>query len=246
MTAIISPSWGTVLHVAVSTGHLHLVKKLMELMTSDAISTCTRACHNPPLSIAARCGFTRIAEVLVKKSSDYLGIPDQDGLIPVVTASRYGNKDTTRYLYEVTTKNVHVLTQGDSKSGALLLNAAIIYEIYDMVIDLLRQSPELAITYHVIGWTTIRVLATKPKAFPSGELYSPWQRWIYTCAPIHNERDIFNLDVADRNKDHIGIGASHWLYGVVWGALKILGKETTFDLYMIKGFYTNILFLGSF
>ncbi|XP_043720502.1 ankyrin repeat-containing protein ITN1-like isoform X2 [Telopea speciosissima] len=130
LTAIISPArGGTVLHVAVSGGHLHLVEKLVELMSPDALTTTTRECPDTPLNIAARCGFTKIAEFLVKKNLYSLQIPDQDGLVPVATASRFGHKDTIRYLYAVTTKET--LIEGDHrKSGATLLIGAIFHDMY--------------------------------------------------------------------------------------------------------------------
>ncbi|XP_043705952.1 uncharacterized protein LOC122655719 [Telopea speciosissima] len=206
ITAILLPSWGTVLHVAVSAGHLNLVEKLVDMMTPDTISTITRTCPISALNLAARGGFTKIAEVLVKKNIYSLEIPDDTfGLIPVATACRSGHKDTTRYLYAVTIKET--LIQGDRKCGATLLNNAIAYEMYDIVIDLLSHFPRLAIAYDYGGWTTIRVLASMPNAFPSGGLYTTWQHWIYSCAPIYNEKDISSLDMGTTNKDQSSIEA---------------------------------------
>ncbi|XP_043720494.1 uncharacterized protein LOC122668028 isoform X1 [Telopea speciosissima] len=222
LTAIISPArGGTVLHVAVSGGHLHLVEKLVELMSPDALTTTTRECPDTPLNIAARCGFTKIAEFLVKKNLYSLQIPDQDGLVPVATASRFGHKDTIRYLYAVTTKET--LIEGDHrKSGATLLIGAIFHDMYDIAIDLLDHCPQLAIAFDFTGGTAIRALATSPNAFPSEGLYSIWQQWIYICAPTYYERDIPSLDVGDTKRDHFTIEASRWLYGVVWSALNPL------------------------
>ncbi|XP_042499355.1 ankyrin repeat-containing protein ITN1-like isoform X2 [Macadamia integrifolia] len=132
LTAIISPAGGTVLHVAVATGHLKIVEKLVEMMSPEAIlarTTQTKSLNLTPLGYAARSGFTKIAEVLVKKNNYALRIGDSKfGLIPVAAASWFGHKDTTRYLYAVTMKES--LIEGDCKSGAALLNTAIWHEMY--------------------------------------------------------------------------------------------------------------------
>ncbi|XP_042477282.1 uncharacterized protein LOC122058686 [Macadamia integrifolia] len=224
LTAIISPAGGTVLHVAVATGHLKIVEKLVEMMSPEAIlarTTQTKSLNLTPLGYAARSGLTKIAEVLVKKNNYALRIRDSKfGLIPVAAASWFGHKDTTRYLYAVTMKES--LIEGDCKSGAALLNTAIWHEMYDIAIDLLGHYPQLAFAQDHLGSTTIQVLAQCPNAFPSGGVYNTWQQWIYTCAPTYNERDISSPDVGDTKRDHFTIEVSRLLYGVVWSALNLL------------------------
>ncbi|XP_042477303.1 uncharacterized protein LOC122058708 [Macadamia integrifolia] len=87
LTAIVSPNLGTLLHVAVSAGHLQLVENLVELMTNSPDALTTRSSFPTPLHLAACCGFTKIAEVPVKKSSYSLQIQDPYGLIPVAKAN---------------------------------------------------------------------------------------------------------------------------------------------------------------
>ncbi|XP_042477779.1 ankyrin repeat-containing protein ITN1-like [Macadamia integrifolia] len=123
---------GTVLLVAVATGHLKIVEKLVEMMSPEAIlarTTHTKSFNLTPLHYAARSGYTKIAEVPVKKNNYALRIRDTKlGLIPVAAASWYGHKVTTRYLYAVTMKES--LIEGDCISGAALLTTSIWHEMY--------------------------------------------------------------------------------------------------------------------
>ena len=112
----------TALHVAAEAGHVHLVEELVRLMSEEILAikdneSCTA------LAQAAYIGNYRIAECLLGKNKDLISIPNNMGTIPVVLALYNGHLKLGRYLYLLTP--LEILIANNGTSGASLLCVAI-------------------------------------------------------------------------------------------------------------------------
>ncbi|KAA8531042.1 hypothetical protein F0562_005751 [Nyssa sinensis] len=184
VSARISSKGDTALHVAILTGQIKIAEELVKLTPAEDLElTDEFGCTT--LSLAAISGVTRLAKALVQKNHNLLRIANEhdDGLLPVTVASLYGRKRMVRYLYSVTPQEEISPERGEP--GATLLNCLITAEIYDVAADLLHRYPQLAFTKDHYENYTLRVLAHKPSAFPSGCKLVFWKKWIYSCINVH-------------------------------------------------------------
>ncbi|KAJ8769213.1 hypothetical protein K2173_000988 [Erythroxylum novogranatense] len=194
LTASLSTDGDTALHVAVLAGHVEIVEDLVNMLEAEDL-TITNINSATALNYAAIGGIVRIAEVLVKKNKDLLCIPNQNGLIPVVVASLYGQKDMVRYLYAESPKEE--LSPERGKNGAMLLTTCIIDEQYDIALNLLQHYPELTFHQDSDNDTALEMLAQKPSAFLVGCHLSVWNYWIYLSirVPQSDSSDNFHEDI---------------------------------------------------
>nr|DAD22611.1 TPA_asm: hypothetical protein HUJ06_024074 [Nelumbo nucifera] len=91
----------TALHIATDNGNVLMVDKLIQLMSAEDLEL-KDINGDTALSRAALGGNTKIAELLVRKSTGLVCIPNNYGFIPVTVAAGFGFKDTVRFLYSVT------------------------------------------------------------------------------------------------------------------------------------------------
>ncbi|KAJ8755772.1 hypothetical protein K2173_024316 [Erythroxylum novogranatense] len=191
LTAEVSEDSMTALHVATITGQsLEFVQNLLELIPGESLQDLkTRKyppLHNTPLHSAAAVGNIEAAKVLVQKDSGLLHHTNEFDETPLHTAAEFAHKDTIWYLLS---KPYH----GDpspftGKLGAKLLNLVLEADFYDIALYLLNRFPELAIEKDSDNNTALGILARKPHAFPSGSKLGCFQRLLYHCICLNENR----------------------------------------------------------
>ncbi|KAF3946133.1 hypothetical protein CMV_027566, partial [Castanea mollissima] len=142
ISAKITVSDKTALHVAAEARHVHIVGELVKLMSEENLAIkddegCTA------LARAAYIGNYRIAECLLGKNKDLISIPNNMGTIPVVLALYNGHLKLGRYLYFLTP--LEILIANNGTSGASLLCVAIYSKALDIALGLVQLCPRLAV-----------------------------------------------------------------------------------------------------
>ncbi|KAG5529123.1 hypothetical protein RHGRI_029707 [Rhododendron griersonianum] len=187
VSARITSKGDTALHVAILAGHLGIAEKLVKIMSADDLEI-TNEFGSTALSLAAISGCTKLAKAIVNKNPKLVTISNDqhiDGAIPVIVASLYNRKDMVHYLYKVTP--IGELSPERGHYGSTLLHCLISAEIYDVALELLEEYPKLGLTKDRFGKYTLRILAQKPSAFPSGSKLVFWRRWIYSSMSLFGE-----------------------------------------------------------
>ncbi|XP_073043937.1 uncharacterized protein [Primulina eburnea] len=184
ITAIVNGYSETTLHVAVETGKSnYFVKKLLEYPIPDEAILAKSSSGDTALHFAAMAGNKEAAIMLVSKNPDLLYIANKKNRLPIHLAARNSQKDTLMYLISVSKKDV-----GNSpfvgKFGAQLLTIAITSEFMDVASYLVKKYPELAALSDEDGDYALKVIAGMKSVFPSGQTFSWWQNWIYSCVPL--------------------------------------------------------------
>ncbi|KAL4599528.1 hypothetical protein ACB092_11G133100 [Castanea dentata] len=177
ISAKITVSDKTALHVATEAKHVHIVGELVKLMSEENLAIedyegCTA------LAQAAYIGNYRIAECLLGKNKDLISIPNNMGTIPVVLALYNGHLKLGRYLYFLTP--LEILMANNGTSGASLLCVAIYSKALDIALGLVQLCPRLAVAQAQNGDSPFLALARMPDLFPSGYRLVFWKRWIYS------------------------------------------------------------------
>ncbi|KAI3898811.1 hypothetical protein MKW92_023374 [Papaver armeniacum] len=222
VSAKITSTGETALHIAANSGRVHLVEKLVELMPKEALEIKNHS-GVTALSITASQGCTKIAKLMVEKNSNLLRIQSSShNRIPLVVSAINGNKDLMHYLYSVTPKEL--LDPKNGENGAAFLTYVAEANIYDVALDVLQRYPQLATARDSEGMSIIHALAKKPSAFPSGNRYGFLQQLIYTSIPV--ELDYLFRD-SERSQHSIQIDSEPNVqnfikvkeHGRVWKAL---------------------------
>ncbi|XP_058186070.1 uncharacterized protein LOC131303289 isoform X2 [Rhododendron vialii] len=180
----ISANGDTALHVAILAGHIQIAEELVKSMSAEELEM-TNKYGDTALSLAAISGVTKLAKLIVPKNPKLVTRrTDQsaDGHVPIIVASLYGHKEMVHYLYRET----HNIGELSSEDGATLLNCLITADMYDVASHLLEQNPQLGLTKDHYGNYTLRILAKKPSAFPSGCKLVYWKRWIYSSISVNS------------------------------------------------------------
>ncbi|KAL3528029.1 hypothetical protein ACH5RR_012685 [Cinchona calisaya] len=207
----------TALHIAILVGHIKIAEELVKKMQPQDLELINEY-GATALSLAAISGSTKLAKAIIEKNHKLVSMENDhdDGQLPVIVAGLYGQKRTVRYLYKVTPKE-----DLRGERGATLLNCLVTAEIFDVASMLLKRYPHLGVTPDHSGDYTLRILAHKPSAFPSGTKFVVWKRWIYSCVMVHspwesssgspedesleshrsNVIDFHNIDIPDSNDD---------------------------------------------
>ncbi|CAK9151988.1 unnamed protein product [Ilex paraguariensis] len=175
--AIISSHKDTALHVAILCGHTKIAEELVRLMKPEDLEL-TNEFGATALSLAAISGETKLAKAMVRKNDKLVRVAHDhdDGNLPVIVAALYGRRRMVRYLYSKTPKDE--LSPERGEHGATLLNCLITADIYDVASMLLKRYPHLGVVRDHYGNYTLRMLAHKPSAFPSGSKYRMGSRAI--------------------------------------------------------------------
>ncbi|KAI8535846.1 hypothetical protein RHMOL_Rhmol10G0206400 [Rhododendron molle] len=188
VSARITSKGDTAPHVAILAGHLGIAEKLVKVMSADDLEI-TNEFGSTALSLAAISGCTKLAKAIVNKNPKLVTISNDqhiDGAIPVIVASLYNRKDMVHYLYKVTP--IGELSPERGHYGSTLLHCLISAEIYDVALELLEEYPKLGLTKDRFGKYTLRILAQKPSAFPSGTKLVFWRRWIYSFPDLYHRK----------------------------------------------------------
>lgn len=101
VTAKITQSGETALHIAVVAGHTHIVEELVELMSEEDLEIVNRLGDTALVEAAIR-GKCKMAECILSKNKNLISFESSAQYIPVVTAICNGQIETTHYLYSLT------------------------------------------------------------------------------------------------------------------------------------------------
>ncbi|KAL5537638.1 hypothetical protein UlMin_045869, partial [Ulmus minor] len=210
----------TALYVATLAGNPEIVKKLVLKMEEQDLEIPDYD-GDTALIGASLTGKKGLAECMVKKNPTLVSISrPKNKQIPVVVAASFGYVDMTKYLYSVTPKE----DLEKDENGAKLLNYSIEAHDYDIVLDLLRNCPRLAIT-------SLKTLAAQPGLFRSTCRLNCWQQWIYARIDIPedlppNEIRI-NVETQKESQTNRRKGVLKQLTSI---ARKLLGIEHIYEL----------------
>lgn len=188
VTAMITETSKTVLHIAVETGKaVHFVEKLLELIPPEALESMTDLEGETALHLAARVGNIEAAKLLVSKNPRLPNIlAKKPAQVPLHFAAAIGQREMVSYLMTVTRDDVEP-NPFANEAGVTLLNLVIVAEFYDVALQLVQRYPRLATLKSSRGNTSLNVLAEKPSAFLSGSHLNFWKRFVYSCVPVKFE-----------------------------------------------------------
>ncbi|KZV24305.1 hypothetical protein F511_01787 [Dorcoceras hygrometricum] len=174
----------TILHITVETGRSNFfVRQLLDYPMPDKTILAKSSSGDTALHFAAMAGNKEAAEMLVNKKPELLYITNKRDRLPIHLAARNSHKDTLMYLISVSKRDVEN-SPFVGKMGALLITTAITSEFIDVVLYLVKKYPDLAPISDGDGDYALKVLAGMKSVFPSGESFSWWQNWIYSCVPL--------------------------------------------------------------
>ncbi|GKV35991.1 hypothetical protein SLEP1_g44178 [Rubroshorea leprosula] len=189
----------SLLHLAVQTGDVEGVRKLVRIMSEEEILFQDET-GRTALAYAAYFGATDIAELLTITNKKLLTIPDTEGMIPVVRACFQRFKDTTLYLYFQTLEFLdgeHALREGGMHHGGYChlarrarFHFCILNEMLVIALALLHKYPRLAFTkfyYNNQVLTPILTLSAQSSLFYSGTRLSFLQKLIYSGVSVAKE-----------------------------------------------------------
>lgn len=265
ITAIISSHGDTALHIAILAGQQKTAMELVKLMPPHGLEMANEF-GATPLSLAAISGETKLAREMVLKNHKLVTIANEhdEGLLPVIVASEYGRKRMVHYLYSKTPKEEFNPNHG--LNGSTLLNCLVTAEFYDVASMLVKMFPKLGVTGDHHGNYTLRILAHKPSAFPSGSTFVFWKYWIYLCVRIHSPWDASKHEHhhQDHTETHMSSGPEHehiididetsedesdkrppkaisLLYGLGWTLLRCFDVKHIHDRKLINDEATKLL-----
>jgi hypothetical protein len=108
-SAITSLGWGTVLHIAAGSNHVHFVDELVKLLDHDALELQDYL-GNTAFCFAAAVGNVQIAEIMLKKNASLPSIRGGEGVTPLYLATLQGKSDMAWYLFP---KSREILEEND-------------------------------------------------------------------------------------------------------------------------------------
>ncbi|KAF7820268.1 ankyrin repeat-containing protein NPR4-like isoform X1 [Senna tora] len=166
LTAKLTTFGHTPLHVAASFGHVRMVEQLVEFAQSPLEIIADDHGFTPLATSALYGGDPRIAQCMLNRNSDLIGIPNRLGALPVTLAFLNGHKEMGRYLYSLTP--LELLRQNDGTQGIKILTQCF-------------NLGELGEDKDNDGQIPIMKIAGMSSAFSSGSELVFWKRWIYNC-----------------------------------------------------------------
>ena len=111
----------TVLHIATFFGHLHIVERLVQLMSEDDLALKNKddstALHL--VTLIESKNIVKVGKCMVEKNTRLVTIADARDWLPVTLALDLGHTEMARYLYSVTPFEVLLPEKG--KHGVVLL-----------------------------------------------------------------------------------------------------------------------------
>lgn len=98
LNAAITKDWGTLLHVAVGTKHVHFVIELVKLLKPNDLELQNYN-GNTAFCFAAVSGNMQIAVIMIRKNGRLPHITGAEKMTPLYMAAFFGRSDMARYLY---------------------------------------------------------------------------------------------------------------------------------------------------
>ncbi|XP_061373626.1 uncharacterized protein LOC133315954 [Gastrolobium bilobum] len=214
-TAMINDSVGTALHVAVDLDEEDVVKELVnaiitkEIDEEDALreeqqqqgpqSAKKKALEmenergDTPLHVAASRGFARICKCIIgiaKQRIYLLRRRNEQGETPLFLAAINWRKQAFAYLSDISRDSI-TLQDLVRDNGDSILHSAISREYFDLAVIIVHFYDFLSTHPNKKESTPLKVLATRPSAFPSANNLSWWKKILYHCTlvePLEVER----------------------------------------------------------
>ncbi|KAM4081410.1 hypothetical protein ACJW30_11G089600 [Castanea mollissima] len=177
ISAKITATEKTALHVATEAGQVHRVEDLVKQMSEEDLKIKDTGGYTA-LARAAYYGNYRIAECMLGKNENLVSIPNNNEEIPVGLALLNGHLKLARYLYSLTP--LEILKPENGTMGAAVVCEAIYNKALDIALDLVRCCPPLVVSPSKYGDSPIHALASMPDYFLSGNRLAFWKRWIYS------------------------------------------------------------------
>ncbi|KAM7264439.1 hypothetical protein ACFE04_002122 [Oxalis oulophora] len=176
-TAILNSSGYRPLHLVLDGGRqVKIAEKLIQLLTPEELELQDSEGFTALGYAAIQANF-RMAKCIinaVNNNKNILGIANNRGDIPVLSASYTGHKKLTRYLYSLTP---HELLDGTT--GSTLICSLITIKIYDVALDLIRKYPHLATVPSNFVTVPLVTLSKLSSIFPSGSRLSFWRQLVF-------------------------------------------------------------------
>lgn len=127
--AKIAKNCETVLHIAAGRNEaIQFVDELVKLMPANALSV-TNKFNETALHLAAKCGNTEAAKLLVNRDPGMPNLWSGTKLLPLHLAALFGHKEMILYLLTVTSSNVEP-SPFVGQSGITLLNILVTSGFY--------------------------------------------------------------------------------------------------------------------
>ncbi|KAI9081511.1 hypothetical protein K1719_036532 [Acacia pycnantha] len=174
--AKISDNDRTALHVAAMFGHVTIVKELLKSLSPEFLVTTDSEGFTALALVCQYNGNAQVAECLVNKNGDLLGIEMKGGDLPVAQAIKLHFIELGRYLYSVTP--LEYLT---SNHGSKLVHYCFKAQCLDIALHLLQRCEELLLVPKEKegNWTPIHDIASLNTVILSPSKLVFWKRWIY-------------------------------------------------------------------
>ncbi|CAJ2637742.1 unnamed protein product [Trifolium pratense] len=135
----ITSGWGTVLHIAAGSNHVHFVDELVKLMDRDALELQDYK-GNTAFCFAAAGGNVQIAEIMYEKNALLPSIRGGVGVTPLYLAALQGKSEMALYLF---TKSREILEEND---WSMVFLTCINSGLYDLALEMLNEKETLAFT----------------------------------------------------------------------------------------------------
>ncbi|KAI3933641.1 hypothetical protein MKW92_039055 [Papaver armeniacum] len=180
ITAGITKSSETALHVAIRSGHTDFVEELVWQMSAKDLEIKEMNNGDTALHTAAIAGNIQAARVMVEKNPNLPQIRNKNGWIPLSSAaycSSYKQKEMMEYLLSVTKHNNRSPFYG--RAGGELICTITRAGRHGIAKQLIEEYPNLATDKDKHGTCALEVLAEMSYAFQSGSQLTTWQRFIY-------------------------------------------------------------------
>ncbi|EXB44301.1 hypothetical protein L484_012221 [Morus notabilis] len=207
--ARIDVSGNTLLHVAVSAGHLHIVKELVQLLTEEDLMMRQKDGFTV-LTFAIVIGNISIVKYLIRENKKLVRIFPTYPDIPISVAVTLGFQEMARYLYSETPGEDLTLPENGMISSSLI-SECIYRKQFDIPIHLLGRCPGLAITVDNFDRLPVLSLASSAtkSVFATRSQLRFWQRWVYDGINIGSDAanqismDVQNLEDSQMDKNDL-------------------------------------------
>ncbi|KAK4593446.1 hypothetical protein RGQ29_017523 [Quercus rubra] len=214
ISAKITDTKKTALHVAAEAGHEHIVEELVNIMSEENLEIKDFEGFTA-LAQASFRGSYRMVECMLGKNKNLTIMGNDEGNIPLILALYNGQLDLARYLYLLTP--LEILMPENGTMGAAIVSEAIYNKALDIALDLVKLCPRLAIAQDRIGYCPLYALACMPDYFLGGNELVFWKRWIYSGIHIQSAGPINEIHLniqksagnLSNDKEIIGLGIKH-------------------------------------
>ncbi|KAI3967274.1 hypothetical protein MKW92_021973 [Papaver armeniacum] len=183
VTARITVSNDTALHIAAAEGHSKFVEELVKLMTPQQL-VLQNFDYETALQLAAVAGSIRSVKAMVEKNPNLTNMRDKYGCIPLLNATNYASlndrkEDMIKYLYNVMIKNHDARNLFSGDLGRQIICSIIGAGFFDIAYDMIQEYPKLAIERDVRKKSPCALeMMAASDAFLSRNQLTFWDRFI--------------------------------------------------------------------